>query len=83
MSNVVEMRRFLNREVLETLQAMLDLAEGNELDGLCFVAKIGNTHKAGVIGAYKRNASDALQATFKLERFLQGPLPPLPDESIG
>lgn len=69
--------------MIETLKGMLELAEAGEIDGHCFVVKIGNVHKAGITGDYKRNAAEALRATFKLERLLAGPMAPLPDGTTG
>lgn len=82
MGKVLELKPYRSREVIEALKEMLALAEEGEIDGLCFVAKVGNNHQAGVVGEYKRSATDALRATFKLERFLTGPMP-LPDGSTG
>jgi hypothetical protein len=82
MPNVVRMKSYKNRELVETLRELLALAEADEMDAHCFVVKIGNTHRAGVTGIYKTDAGQALQATLKLERFLEGPLALLPVRDV-
>lgn len=82
MPKVTQLRAYRNREVVETLREMLALAEAGEIDGHCFVIKIGNVHKAGTTGCYHREGAEALRATFALEKHLRAPLGLLPDSSV-
>lgn len=74
MKNVVQLREFKNRDLVDTMRELLALAEAGHIEGHCFVVKLGaGDHRAGVTGDYKRAPAEALQATFLMERFLMGP----------
>lgn len=80
--NLVDMTEFRNRETVATLRDMLELAEAGVIVGHAFVVKFGpGDHRAGWSGDYKRLPSEALTATFMMERHLAGTLPPLYESS--
>jgi hypothetical protein len=79
---VVSLQRHRNRALVAVCRELLQHAEDGDLQGLCFVGKFGRgDHRAGLAGDYKRNPSEALTATFMMERFLTDELPPVFEES--
>ncbi len=80
---VVSLQRHRSRELVAVCRELLQLAEAGDLRALCFVAKFGqHDHRAGLSGDYKRNPSEALSATFMMERFLTSELPSHFEDSI-
>jgi hypothetical protein len=76
MSKVVQLKEYQNRELVETLEDILELARAGRIKGHCFVVKLDDDdHRAGYTGDYKRTPAEALRATFLLERHLMDPLP--------
>lgn len=66
--NLAEAR---SREAARALRDLADLAEKGEIEGVMFVCKFSaRDHRAGCAGAYRRNAGEALQATFLLEKLV-------------
>ena len=69
--NVVNLKRLVNQELVDTLKVLIDMAEIGELEGLAIVFKLSkNEHKAGVFGDYKLRPVEGLQATLILENRL-------------
>lgn len=76
--NIVSLVERRNRELVEVLRELLQLAEEGRIFGHAFVIKMGqDDHRAGVSGDYKRHPTEAMAATFMMERKLAGDLPPL------
>lgn len=70
--HVVKMSEFRNRDVLEELETLVELArKKGRVEGLTYVIALDDgQHLAGMAGEYKRHPEKALQATFMLERHL-------------
>lgn len=80
---LVAMAEFKNRALIATLRELTELAEAGVIHGLAFVVKFGpGDHRAGLSGDYKRMPSEALPATFLMERHLAGASPPI-YEAVG
>ena len=78
MMNVRSLASYKNKEIIEELEEFLRMAEAGEITAIAVVLKLGpNDHRAGMYGAYKKNPSEALQATFILEGKLRGELLPI------
>lgn len=68
---VVKLSKYRNRDVVEDLRNLLELAEKGRVEGLTYVIALDDgEHLAGMAGEYKRHPEKALQATFMLERHL-------------
>lgn len=76
--NIRNLANYRNRELVGDLKDMLRMAESGEISAVAVVVKFGpHDHRAGMLGTYKKNPSEALQATFILESKLRGDMLPV------
>lgn len=68
---LIDLDRERRREVVATLEALLESAKHGKIVGLAYIAQMArDEHCAGTSGTYRRYPEKALQATFTLERHL-------------
>lgn len=68
---VVRLAEYRNRELVEVIKGLLQMAEDGDAQGLVFVVKIGRgNHRPGVAGDYRRFPDEALPATLRMQRHL-------------
>lgn len=69
---VVSLCQHRSKEVVETLEGLLEQAKRGNIRGLVYVAKVApGDNRVGMAGAYRTCPAKALQATFKLEKYLR------------
>lgn len=79
--HVVRLAEYRNRELVEVIRGLLQMAEDGDAQGLAFVVKMGRgDHRPGIAGDYKRFPDEALPATLRMERYLTKRQPTAEDE---
>lgn len=65
---VVKLARYRNRELVDVLKGLLELAEDGTAQGLGFVVKLGRgNHRTALVGDYSRNPDEAMMAVIRLK----------------
>lgn len=68
---LVSLENHKREKLAATVRALLDMVESGEVSGVAWVAKFGPfDHRAGAAGDYGRSPTEALSATFMMERKL-------------
>lgn len=68
---VIKLDEYRNRDVVSALRDLLAMAENGEVQGLVFVAKLGQAHRAGALGDYRLHPEQALPAATRMQRHLK------------
>lgn len=83
MVQVVSLAEYRNRELVEVLKGLLALAEDGSAQALGFVVKIGRSHRAALVGDYRRQPGEALRGVLRLKERLLQEEEPAQDSDFG
>jgi hypothetical protein len=68
MSNVVSIREFANRPIVQQLEALLEQARAGQMTGLAFAVKEGPyQHGIGLCGDYRDDPAQVLAVTARIK----------------